>query len=186
MCTGCARGQDLSQYDLSTDEGVAAAREAIRGEKLDEYSKGCVSRSPDLPKIVIVGTFAHDYGCSFQGVFLGSSYLEEDGAALSKSALNFLGWQTAKQEQREKLARLWVEKGLLPFFTVVVRQEEDFRDHPFQPPRAISKEDGDVIVTLWIRLPPGMTRERIYHLLEYRFSRDGMLARKTKLDNLVR
>jgi hypothetical protein len=185
MCSACVHAQDLSKYDLSTDEGVTAAREAASGKKLDEYSKGCISRSPDLPKIVIVGSFAHDYGCSFQGVFLGSRYFEEGGASLSKSSLNYLGWQTAQPEQREKIARLWVEKGLLAFFIVLLEKDEYLQDRPFHPPRAISKENGETVVTLWIRIPPGMNKERVYQLLEYRFSRDGELAGKRTLENLV-
>jgi hypothetical protein len=186
MCPACARGQDLSRYDLSTDEGVTAARKAIGGKKIDEYSKGCIRRSPELSKIVVVGSFAHDRGCDFQGVFLGSRYFEENDAATSKSALNFMGWQTARQEQRERLARLWVEKGLLAFLTVLVQRDEAFPDHPFQPPQAVSRESGEIIVTLWIREPPGMRRERVSQLLEYRFSKDGALAGRTMLENLVR
>jgi hypothetical protein len=186
MCSACARGQDVSRYDLSTDEGVTAAREAVSGKKLDQYSKGCVRRSTDLPKVVVVGSFAHDLGCEFQGVFLGSRYFEGGDAALSKSALNFMGWQAAKREQREKLARLWVEKGLLAFLTVLVQKDEDFPDHPFQTPQAVYSESGEIVVTLWIRQPPGMIRERVSQLLEYRFSKDGELTGRTMLENLVR
>lgn len=187
LCAACARAQDLSRYDLSTDEGVNAAREAASGKKLDEYSKGCISRSTDLPKIVVVGSFAHDYGCSFQGVFLGSRYLEEGGGVdLSKNALDHLGWERAQQKERERLARLWVEKGLLPFFRVLEIKDDDFPGRTFQAPRVVSNEDGEVTVTLWIRLPPGMTRDKVYQLLEYRFSRDGSLAEKRTLENLVR
>jgi hypothetical protein len=186
ICSAYANVQDLSRYDLSTNEGVAAAREAISGKMLDANSKGCVSRSPDLPKIVVVGAFAYDLGCRFQGVFVGSDYFENESAALSKSALNALGWKTANQEQREKLARLWVEKGFLPFFTVIVQENRDFQNRSFQQPQAISKENGEIIVTLWIRLPPGMLNVRDYQLLEYRFSKDGELLGRATVENLRR
>src|SRR5215207_4149960 len=42
MCFACAGGQDLSRYDLSTDEGLMAARGAVIGKQLGAYSKGCV------------------------------------------------------------------------------------------------------------------------------------------------
>ena len=185
MCSAYARGQDLSRYDLSTNEGVNAAREAISGKKLDEYSKNCVRRNSDLPQIVAVGGFAFDLGCYFQGVFVGSHYFEKDDVALSKKALDALGWKTANREQREKLARLWVENGLLPFSRVLAQKNEDFQNRPFQPPQAISKENGDIIVTLWISLPPRMIRGRGYQLLEYRFSKDGDLSGSSTLDNFV-
>lgn len=185
ICAACASGQDLSRFDLSTDEGVTAAREAASGKKLDEYSKGCIRRSMELPKAVVVGSFAHDYGCSFQGVFLGLSYFEEGDARLSKSALDFLGWQGANQAERERLALLWVEKGLLAFLTVLAERDADFKDGQFQPPRVVSQENGEVVVTLWIRKPPGMTPERYYELREYTFSKDGELTRTANPQSLV-
>jgi hypothetical protein len=186
LYTACASGQDLSRYDLSTDDGVSAAREAVSGQKLDGYSKGCVRRDGALPETVVVGSFAHDLGCEFQGVFVGSRYFEGDEAAVSKNALNHLGWKTARPEERERLAKLWVEKGLLAFLTVLARKDEDFQDHPFQPPQAVTKENGEIIVTLWIREPPGMSREKVYRRLEYRFYADGALAGRRALENFVR
>jgi hypothetical protein len=185
LSSACARGQDLWRYDLSTDEGVSRAREAVSGKKLDEYSKGCIRRSTELPKVVVVGSFAHDYGCSFQGVFIGNRYFEEESATVvSKNALDFLGWETARQEERERLALVWVEKGLLAFLTVLEQKDEDFKDRAFQAPKATSSGNGEVTVTLWIRQPPGMSRERVYQLWEYRFSKYGDLARKKMLENL--
>jgi len=55
--------QDLSQFDLSTNDGVNAAREAIAGKPLDDRSKKCIRRDASLPGIVVVGGFAFDYGC---------------------------------------------------------------------------------------------------------------------------
>jgi hypothetical protein len=60
--SACAGGQDFSGYDLSTDEGVNAAREAQLGKKLSGYGKGCIKRPPELPEIILVGSFAHDRG----------------------------------------------------------------------------------------------------------------------------
>ena len=183
-CSAYAGGQDLSRYDLSTDEGVNAAREAISGEKLDEYSKNCIRRNSDLPRVVAVGGFAFDLGCRFQGVFVDSHYFEKDDAALSTKALDALGWKTASREQRERLARLWVESGLLPFNRVLAQRNKDFQNRPFQSPQVVSKNNGEVIVTLWIGLPPGMRRGRGYQLLEYRFSTDGDLSGSSTLENL--
>jgi hypothetical protein len=184
MCSAYARGQDLSRYDLSTSEGVNAAREAISGKKLDEGSKKCIRRNSDLPQIVAVGGSAFDYGCLFQGVFVDSHYFENGDVALSKKALDALGWRTANPEERERLARLWVENGLLPFFTVIAQKNEDFQNRSFQPPQAISKENGQIIVTLWISLPI-MLNGRHYQLLEYRFSKDGELLGRATMENVA-
>lgn len=176
-------GQDLSQFDLSTKEGVNAAREAIAGKKLDERSKNCVRLDSDLPGIAVVGGFAYDYGCRVQGVFVKSRYFEKDDTTLSKSALDSLGWKTANPQQRQKLVRAWVEKGLLAFLSVPGEKDKDFGERSFQPPQATSKADGETIVRLWIRMPSGRNRGRSYQLREYKFSKDGDLAGSATLES---
>jgi hypothetical protein len=185
MCLACAGGQDLSRYDLSTDEGLTAAREAVSGKRLGAYSKGCVRRSPDLPNIIVVGSFAHDRGCAFHGVFIDSSYFEGEASDVSRRALNALGWETSDAGRREELARLWVERGLLSFVTVLARKSEDFPIRRFQPPRAITTKDGDIVVTVWVRLPPGRREGTAYQLLEYGFSNDAELLGRTTVEELV-
>jgi hypothetical protein len=185
MCLACAGGQDLSRYDLSTDEGVAAAREVVSGKQPGAMSRGCVRRNPDLPNIIVVGSFAHDRGCGFQGVFIDSSYFEGEDASLSKRALNALGWVTADNTRRGELAKLWVEKGLLSFLTVLTRQDEEFPRRQFQPPRIVLRKNGEVGITLWVRLPPGMRRARKYQMLEYRFSKDAVLLSRTVVEESV-
>lgn len=132
--TAGGRAQDLSQFDLSTDEGVNAAREAIAGKKLDERSKRCISRDQSLPGMVVVGGFAFDYGCRFQGVFINLRYVATEDKALSRNALEALGWKTANRELREKLAQAWLEKGLFAFVTVLRARTMIFRTIPFSRP----------------------------------------------------
>src|SRR5215207_9156469 len=185
VCFACAGGQDLSRYDLSTDEGLTAAREAASGKPLGAYSKGCVSRSPALLNIIVVGSFAHDRGCAFQGVFIDSSYFEGEESDLSQRALNALGWETSAAGRREELARLWVEKGLLSFVTVLARKGDDLPSRRLEPPRALTTKDGEIVVTVWVRLPPGRRRGTAYQLLEYRFSDDAELLVRTTVKELV-
>lgn len=178
-----AQSQDLSSSDLTTDEGVNAAREAISGKKLDDRSKRCISRDKSLPGMVVVGSFASDYGCRFQGVFVGSRYVATQDKALSKSALEALGWKSANRELREKLALAWLEKGLFAFVTVIRAQNDDFQNRTFQPPGAVTGENAETVVRLWIRLPAGRVRGRPYQLREYRFSTDGDFAGSKTLEN---
>jgi hypothetical protein len=178
-----AHSQDISSHDLSTDEGVNAAREAITGKKVDERSKRCISRDKGLPGMVVVGGFAYDYGCRFQGVFIGSRYVATEDKALSKNALEALGWKAANRELREKLALAWLEKGLFAFVTVIRAKNADFQDRTFQPPGAVTSENNETVVTLWIRLPAGRVRGRPYQLREYRFSSDGDYAGSKTLEN---
>ena len=177
-------GQDLSKFDLSTNDGVNAAREAIAGKPLDDRSKLCIRRDKTLPGITIVGGFAYDYGCRLQGAFINSQYLAADDKAFSKTALDALGWK-AVQSQREKTAQAWVANGLLAFLTVISVKDADFANHSFQPPLAATRPDGSIAVTLWIRLPSGRVRGTRYELREYRFSAEGNLAGATTLENFT-
>ena len=171
-----AQTPDLSQFDLSTKEGVNAAREAIAGRKLDDRSKNCVRLDKDLIGIAVVGSFAYDYGCRLSGAFVKTRYVGKDDPGLSRAALEALGWKTANQKQREQLARAWVENGWLAFLTVVSDTNQDFANRAFQSPATASQPNGEVFVTLWIRMPVGRSRGRSYQLREFRFSADGALS----------
>ena len=103
-------GQDMSRFDLSTDEGVNAAREAIAGQPLTENSKRCIRRDFNLPGIIVVGVFAYDYGCRLQGAFIKSQYFAVDDKEFSRRALEAAGWKTVNQQQKENLAKAWVAK----------------------------------------------------------------------------
>ena len=177
--------QDLSKFDLTTDDGVTAAREAIAGKPLDERSKNCVRRDASLPGIVVVGGFAFDYGCRLQGVFIKSSYVGVDDKLLSRNALEALGWKTANRQQREALAQAWVAKGLLGFLSVLSAKNEHFAGHSFQPPQSTTNSAGETVVTLWMRLPSGRVRGTTYQLREYRFSKDGDFLGNKTLENFT-
>lgn len=185
VLTSIASAQDLSQFDLSTNDGVNAAREAIAGKPLDDRSKNCIRRHASLPGIVVVGGFAFDYGCRLQGVFIKSSYVGVDDKSMSRSALEALGWKTANQQQREALAQVWVAKGLLGFLSVLSARNEHFAEHSFQPPQASTNSDGETVVTLWMRLPSGRVRGTSYQLREYKFSKDGDFAGNKTLENFT-
>ncbi len=180
-----AHGQDLSKFDLSTNDGVNAAREAIGGKPLDERSKRCIRRDKSLPGVIAVGGFAYDYGCRFQGVFVNSQYLTDDDKALSRTALDAVGWNRGDRSQRENAAQAWVANGLLAFLTVISVKNSDFTNHSFQPPQTSTRADGTVAVTLWVRLPSGRVPGTRYDLREYRFSSEGNLAGHTTLDSFT-
>jgi hypothetical protein len=196
LLAGCASAQTVSTQDLSKDEAVLAEmqkRVDARRAKLGLANKGtsklqahdvCIKRLEESPKIIVVGFFAYDRGCGLDGAFVDSRYFEKMDAALSKNALDALGWESANQSRREQLAKLWIEKGLLAFFTVLYTKEKDLEDRGFHPPQAVSNENGEIKVTLWIRLPSGMRPERGYQHLEYRFARDGNLSGSSVLESL--
>ncbi len=111
--------------DLSTKEGVI---KELGKQKNEDLSKAniCIEQMKESAKIIVIGFFRNDYGCHFEGAFIDSRYFEETDADLSKNALAALGWKTANQTQREQLAKLWVDKGLLAFSTVLYTKDKDF------------------------------------------------------------
>jgi hypothetical protein len=144
----------------------------------------CIERVKELGKVIIIGFFQYDYGC-FDGAFVNAVYFEDGDAELSKNALTALGWKKAKRIQREKLAKLWVEKGLLAFLTVLYTKDKDFvvpqvtykgghrpKLREFHPPQVITKENGETVVTLWTSV---MRREKEFHEHEFKFSSAGKL-----------
>jgi len=172
------------KVDLSTKEAVI---EQLGKQKKADLSnaKICVERLKESSKIIIIGSFRYDYGCHFDGAFVDAVYFEEGDAELSKNALTALGWKKAKSVLREKLAKLWVEKGLLAFSTVLYSKDEDFvvprvtykggrqpKPREFQPPQVITKENGETIVSLWTSV---MRRKKEFRGYEFRFSPTGKL-----------
>jgi hypothetical protein len=179
------QGQDASPYDLSTDAGITAAREALTSRKLDQRSLNCVRRGKTLP-VIAVGTFAFDWGCRFEGVFAKSRYFKTDEGQSWEGALDLLGWQTAKPAEREKLALAWVKETWFAFASLLTAENQDFQDHSFQPPSVMTNQDGDVIVTFWIRSPrKGRVRGRSYQLREVKLSRTGAFLSMTTKENFT-
>jgi len=158
------------KVDLSTKEAVIEQLEKQKKADLSN-AKICVERLKESSKIIIIGSFRYDYGCHFEGAFVNSIYFEKS-ADLSPKALGALGWKNANRKQREELAKLWVEKGLLAFSTVLYTQEQDkdFRNIEFQPPQVVTKDNGETVVTLWTSV---MRREKTFHRLEFKFAKDG-------------
>src|SRR5580765_6432280 len=96
--SNCVLAQTLvaSKYDLSTEQGVTAARESLTGKKLATGDQGCLKRARHLP-IIAVGTRSLRFGCVLDGVFVKLHYLASQDAALSKAALELLGWKSANR-----------------------------------------------------------------------------------------
>jgi len=193
ILAGCANAQTI---DLSTDEAVVEQFGKQKNEKLTKDDV-CIKRSA---RVIVIGYM----GCSFHAAFVNSVYLEES-ADLSKNALNALGWKEANQREREELAKLWVDKGLLAFSTVLYTKGDDFvpgrgitnrgaikpNVPEFHPPQVVSGKNGEVVVTLWVRFEDRKIGRKIGLLLNkgfarqgYTFSKDGSLLEEQVLERL--
>jgi len=139
---GCANAQTI---DSPTDEAVL---EQFGKLKIEKFGKDdvCLKRLKESAKIIIIGLFAKDSGCRFDGVFVDSRYFEKDNFDAPKKALAALGWEKADRQRRQKLATLWVEKVLFAFSA-----------KPNQTFMAVSTDDGGTKVIVSLKYPPGVT-----------------------------
>ena len=166
LLTSCAKAQMLN---LSTDKAVREALAKISNFK--SMDNLCIQRMKESAIIILIGNHAHDRDCRIDGAFIDSRYLAETDAAFSKTALAALGWKAANQERREQLAKLWVEKGLLAFYTVLYEKHKDFTARTeFHPPQIASTGNGETTVSLWTS---AMRRKVEFQRHEFTFAKDG-------------
>lgn len=155
------------------DERLAAKLRAARRLGPEDV---CIERPKESARVVVVGFFRNDYGCHFEGAFVGSRYYEGTEPELHRDALEAFGWRDADEKVRERLALAWVEGGPLAFFNVLHTKPKELEVSDFHPPRAASAQDGTVTVTLWFQVPPGRSPEKGFQHVEYRFKGDGNLS----------
>ncbi len=184
ILAGCANAQSAKTVNLSTRKAVL---EWLGNQKKEGFSndKVCIGRLKESKQVIVIGFSRNDDDCRFDGAFVYSVYIE-DSADLSQIALNALGWKRANQKRREELAKLWVEKGLLAFSTVLYVKGDDFvpgrgityrggrkPNFPeFHPPQVVSTNGGQVVVTLWSSF---MSRQKMVRHHTYQFTKDGNL-----------
>ena len=173
---------DAQVIDLSTDQAVR--KELAKNSEFESaLDMLCIHRLKESRAIIVIGTHALDRDCEIHGAFVNSVYFSEDSPELSQKALAVLGWEKAKKEQREKLALLWAEKGLLAFSTVLYTRDKNFDPYrgvtwkgkkpdfgEFQPPSALVSENGEIVVRMWVAR---MTRIKTYRRSTFVFTNDG-------------
>ena len=149
--------QKSKHYDVSTDAGLAKAMKELEGWDLKGDDK-CSKREGD--QIVLVASFANDYGCMAAGYFAGGYYYKTRQE--SAPALKVLGW--ADQSKREGIALLWANAMSSP---------EGLSGQGADAPHAALQKDGSVVVEGWNARPVGMVPEQTTHQLRITFSDAG-------------
>lgn len=157
----------------------AAVREAVKkATGQDPGEDVCAEWPPSFPRVVVVGSFAHDRGCTFDGLLVDRTWLT-GGEGVSAAGLASAGWAEADMYSREKLAKAWVEEVEQAFgghFVQASTTAFTFDDTPaFDPVRVRTTKVLGVVVEGWIAEPSGMVWEESYHYVEYRFDREGNL-----------
>lgn len=185
VLAACARtGADSlpseERGDAPLGRSSAAVREAVKAATGEDLGADLCTVFPStFPRVIVVGGFADDRGCMYEGMFVDRTWYGRGGERPSRAVLGTAGWADADAETRQKLARAWVHEVSNAFggsFVAETTTAFSFGDTPdFEPPRVSATEDGSVIVSGWIEEPSGMVWESAYHFVEYRFGPDASI-----------
>ena len=161
LLAGCANAQ---KADGLTDEVVLRTIEKLRGGdwRQDEI---CIKRfkENESAKLVVVGIKDDNEICQFDGAFVGADYFEHGKPDWTKNALRLLGWEKANRQERERLAKLWVEKVLFAFSA---KSNQTFQ--------TVSTGDDEIKVIVSLQFPPGVTSRNAPKI--FVFDKDGNMS----------
>ncbi len=150
-----------------------AVRAALARARQD-VGEACFEWPASFPRVVLVGSFAHDRGCDLEGMFVDRRWHDEGGTPKALATRDFAN---AKMEDKEAIARAWVEEGLQAFggrFVQVTTKAFELEGSPkFEPVRARMNKIGGVVVEGWVQRPSGMQDETGFDFVVYRFAPDG-------------
>lgn len=159
LLTVCTNAQKI---EVLTDRVVLRTIEKLRGGnwKRDEI---CIKRLNEPSNLVVVGVKDSRLVCHFDGAFVDLDYFERGKLDWVKNALHSLGWEKANRQQRERLAKIWVEKVIFAF--------SENRKRTFQIVPA-GVDEIKVIVSL--QFPPGVTSRNAPKT--FVFDKDGSVS----------
>lgn len=154
------------RFPLATDDALGAAILEVTGYPMDE-DHPCVDRlTAPFEGVVLVGSFAYDFGCTREGYFADGVWVADP--LRSSSALSLAGW--SDPSLREALALAWTDLALLT-------GTSGWASRAVPGPRARLERDGSVSVRGFHQLElgsrPGYAVERV----RVRFSTEGDATR---------
>ncbi len=159
LLTTCANAQKTK---IMTDEVAIRTIEKLRGGdwKPDEI---CIERLKEPANLVVVGVKDNNSVCNFDGAFVDLDYFERGKPDWVKNALHLLGWEKVNRQERERLAKLWIEKVLFAFSA---KSNQTFA--------VVSTGDDEIKVIVSLQLPPGVTSRNAPKI--FVFDKDGNMS----------
>lgn len=158
----------------------AAVAAAMKQAGAELTAEDCVTWPTSFPRVVAVGSFAHDRGCDLTGVFVDRRWL---AGGASVDGLATRGFAGASAEERQTIARQWVEEVDQAFGGRFVSRKPtafEFPEAPAWQSVEVRADGQDVVVEGWIEEPSGMRWEDAFRFVTYRFAPDGKLAAEVK------
>jgi hypothetical protein len=153
----------------------AALKAAIKAGGGEFGDDDCAEWPRSFPRVVAAGSFAHDRGCDLEGLLVDGEWITRGGEVAGLATRGFAG---ATPEDKQKLARAWVEEVAQGFGGGFVGAPEPaFKVAGVtHTPVVVRMEGPEVVVEGWTREPSGMRWESAYNLVTYRFAADGKLS----------
>jgi hypothetical protein len=109
-------------------------------------------------------------------MFVDRTWHAEGGTT---KALATRGFADAQMQEKESIARAWVEEALQAFggrFVLVPTKAFELDGSPkHEPVRVRMNKIGGVVVEGWVARPSGMQDESAFDFVVYRFAPDGAL-----------
>lgn len=137
-----------------------------------------VLQCESFPEATLVGFLAGPNECLLGRVVIGGKALSP--AEASGLLLRKRGWENADQNEKTRLAMLWIQDGLLAFGEKVLsKKPEGFGDKEvkFREPDVQCAASGAVRVLVWIEEPLGPSTTRHYRRNLYWFNKEGAVVR---------
>lgn len=159
LLTTCATAQKV---EVITDKFVLQTIEKLRGGDWHQ-DEICIKRLKEQANLIVVGVKNEASVCNLDGAFVDTDYFEQGKLEWTKNALHSLGWEKANRQQRENLAKLWVEKVLLAFSA---KSNQTFE--------AFSIGDDEIKVIVSLQFPPGVTSRNAPKI--FVFDKDGNMS----------
>lgn len=155
------------------DKAALAAAVRAAGGVFDDDD--CGAWPSTFPRVVAVGSFAHDRGCDLSGLMIDGKWITEN---TSIAGLQTVGFAAAASEEKQRLARAWVDEVEHGFGGRFVTEADlAFKVAGVAHTPVVVRVEGPLIVVEgWVRHPSGMRYESAFSLATYRFTADGALT----------
>jgi len=172
--------QDAAAQPFARND-EAAVKAALQSNGHEVHDDMCIEWPSSFPRVVLIGGFAHDQGCSHEGMFVDRKFHATGGEV---EALATRGFETAGIEEKEAIARAWIGEVVHAFGGGFVTQSSsafELDDSPkFEPVHVRANKVGGVVVEGWVQDPSGMRFESSFRLVTYRFAPDGSISAESK------
>lgn len=137
-----------------------------------------VVQTPEFEEAILVGYMAGTNSCLLGSVVIQGKLLSPKDAC--GALLRKRGWETAAEEEKRRLAFLWLEHAQFAFGEKIVSEKPEGwvdREARFRAPEFTATMSGSARALVWVEEAPGLSSSRNFRRMLYWFASDGRLSR---------